>query len=82
MLLCHIALAQEMQCDSLSQHVSCAQLQVVTFVLLFILNPVDLKSWAQVSGHTWSIYDEHEREEEAQCESRYWEMVEEGWFSD
>ena len=63
-------------------HVSCAQLVVVTSELLFVLNPLDLRNWAQIPKLTWSIYDEYEREEKALCESRYWEMVEEGWFSD
>ena len=34
-----------------------------------------------LQGHL-GIYDEHEREEEALCERRYWEIVEEGWFSE
>ena len=41
-----------------------------------------MKRWAKVSKITWGIYDEYEREWEALCESRNWEMVEEGWFSD
>ena len=50
--------------------------------VLFILGPRDMKHWAKVSKITQGIYDEYERKEEALRESRYWEMVEEGWFSD
>ena len=58
------------------------RLVTVTHELLFILGPRDMKHWAKVSKITWRIYDEYERKEEALCENRYWEMVEEGWFSD
>ena len=44
--------------------------------------PADMKRWAKVSTITRRIFDEHEREEEFLCVSRYWEVVEEGWFSD
>ena len=63
-------------------HVSRCCLVTVTFELLYILGPSDMKRWAKISNITWGIYDEHEREEEVLCERRYWEMVEEGWFSD
>ena len=63
-------------------HVSRCCLATVTFQLLYILGPTDRKRWAKISKITWEIYDEHEREEEVLCERRYWEMVEEGWFSD
>ena len=61
------------------ENVSRCRLEAVTYELLYILGPTDMKRWAKVSNITWGIYDEHE---EALCESRYWEMVEEGWFSD
>ena len=61
---------------------SCSRSVTVTYELLYILGPTDMERWAKVSKVSWGIYDEHEREEEALCESRYWEMVEEGWFSD
>ena len=58
------------------------RLETVTHELLFILGPTEKKRLATVSKITWGIYDENEREEEALCESRHWEMVEEGWFCD
>ena len=64
------------------ENVSRCRLEMVTCELLYILGPTDMKRWAKVSKIPWGIYDEHEREEEALCESRYWEMVEECWFSD
>ena len=61
---------------------SCPRLETLTHELLYISGPTDMKRRAKVSKITWGIYDEHEREWEALCESRYWDMVEEGWFSD
>ena len=42
----------------------------------------DMRSWAKTSKLTWEVYGDLEREEEMVCVCRYWEMVEEGWFSD
>jgi hypothetical protein len=59
-----------------------ARLETITFGLLFVLDPTDMKSWAKITKATWKVYDTYEREEEAIVERRYWEMMEEGWFSD
>ena len=64
------------------ENVSSCRLETETYELLYTLGATDMKRWAKVSKITWGIYDEHEREEEALCESRLWEMVEDGWFSD
>ena len=53
----------------------------VTYELLFVMGPRDMKHWAKFSKITWGIYDEYECKEAALNESRYWEMVEEGWLA-
>ena len=58
------------------------RLVTVTYELLFTLGPREMKHWAKVSKITWGIYDEYECKEAALNEIRYWEKVEEGWFSD
>ena len=43
---------------------------------------VDPRAIVHLGSNGYETFDKHEREWEALCESRFWEMVEEGWFSD
>ena len=63
-------------------HIHRCCLTTLTFELLHVLNEVDTGKWAKTSKITWEVFGGLSREEELVCVNRYWQMVEEGWFSD